>query len=83
MLYLIYDKIKKGCNFGVGGDLVTKKGLKWLGVYFTGSNMFDVAYQNHLSRLKYLSENLNSGRNGVFNMGRNFSLKVDVPLRFN
>jgi iron complex outermembrane receptor protein len=45
-------------------------------------NITDVAYQNHLSRLKYSAENVASGRMGVFNMGRNFSLKVNVPLVF-
>jgi len=45
--------------------------------------MADVAYQNHLSRLKYTEAHLASGRNGVFNMGRNFSIKVNVPLSFN
>jgi iron complex outermembrane receptor protein len=39
-----------------------------------------VAYQNHLSRLKYNEENLSTQRQGVFNMGRNFSIKLNVPL---
>ena len=45
-------------------------------------NITDVAYQNHLSRLKYLDENPLTGRMGVYNMGRNFSVKVNVPLMF-
>ena len=43
-------------------------------------NITDVAYQNHLSRLKYTEENVATGRAGVFNMGRNFSIKLNVPL---
>ena len=39
-----------------------------------------VAYQNHLSRLKYAAENIATGRNGVFNMSRNFSIKVNIPF---
>lgn len=46
------------------------------------NNLFDVAYQNHLSRLKYAAENSVTGRSGVFNMGRNVSIKVIVPLNF-
>ena len=42
----------------------------------------DVAYQNHLSRLKYAAVNNVTGRQGVFNMGRNFSVKVNVPLEW-
>jgi len=41
-----------------------------------------VAYQNHLSRLKYTPVNLATGRSGVFNMGRNASIKVNIPLNF-
>jgi iron complex outermembrane receptor protein len=47
-----------------------------------GSNLGDVAYQNHLSRLKYAAENLVTGRTGVFNMGRNYSIKLNIPLSF-
>jgi len=43
-------------------------------------NLGDVAYQSHLSRLKYTEENPVTGRMGVFNVGRNFSVKVNVPL---
>jgi iron complex outermembrane receptor protein len=42
----------------------------------------NVAYQNHLSRLKYAPMNLATGRSGVFNVGRNFGLKILVPLSF-
>ncbi len=45
-----------------------------------GQNITDVAYQNHLNRLKYGPVNEATGRMGVFNMGRNFSLKVNIPF---
>ena len=51
-------------------------------LYLLGSNLTDVAYQSHLSRLKYTDVNAVTGRQGVFNMGRNFSVKLNVPLAF-
>jgi iron complex outermembrane receptor protein len=49
-----------------------------------GNNLFDVAYQDHLSRLKYFEPYPGSpvGHPGIYNMGRNFSIKIDVPLSF-
>ncbi len=67
-------------NIGIGTDVVNKKGKTILNVAISGLNLADVAYQNHLSRLKYAAENMASGRNGVFNMGRNFSIKVNIPF---
>jgi iron complex outermembrane receptor protein len=43
-------------------------------------NLTDRAYQNHLSRLKYAAMNPVTGRRGIYNMGRNFSIKVSVPI---
>jgi iron complex outermembrane receptor protein len=54
-----------------------------LSIFLAANNIGDVAYQSHLSRLKYAPENLVTGRNGVYNMGRNISIKVNVPLNFN
>jgi len=68
-------------NIGLGTQY-TKKGKQLFSIAFIAQNITDVAYQNHLSRLKYTAENLATGRMGVFNMGRNFSLKVNVPLVF-
>lgn len=69
-------------NAGIGTEMFSRKNKQLFGIYFTGSNLADVSYQNHLSRLKYLSENLATGRMGVFNMGRNFGVKINVPLSF-
>jgi iron complex outermembrane receptor protein len=49
-------------------------------LYVSVENIADVAYQNHLSRLKYLTENYTAGRKGVFNMGRNVSFRLVIPF---
>ena len=49
-------------------------------VSLVGQNITDVAYQHHLNRLKYGPVNEATGRMGVFNMGRNFSFKVNIPI---
>lgn len=66
-------------NAGMGVTLNTKKGAL-CHLIFSAQNLSDVAYQNHLSRLKYLSTNIATGRNGIYNMGRNFMLKVIFPV---
>ena len=68
-------------NAGVGTDINRNRSTLFT-FYFTVNNIFDVAYQSHLSRLKYAAENVATGRVGVFNMGRNFSFKIVVPLSF-
>ncbi len=69
-------------NAGIGTDINCKNGKKLFTVNFSANNIGDVAYQSHLSRLKYAAQNVVTGRNGVYNMGRNFSVKVNVPLSF-
>jgi iron complex outermembrane recepter protein len=68
-------------NAGMGGDLLNRKGKVVCSLYFSANNIFNTAYQNHLSRLKYAPVNQATGRTGIFNMGRNFSVKLLVPLR--
>jgi len=70
-------------NAGIGADWTSAKAQTLFSIYLTGNNLFDVAYQSHLSRLKYADYNASNGRTGIFNMGRNVSVKVIVPLRFN
>jgi iron complex outermembrane recepter protein len=70
-------------NAGLGTDVKKTNGSTLFTFYFTINNILDVAYQSHLSRLKYAAENVVTGRTGVFNMGRNFSFKIIVPLTFN
>lgn len=66
-------------NAGLGTDIVSK-GHIIMNIYLVASNLTDVSYQNHMSRLKYAGENPVTGQTGVFNMGRNFSIKLNVPL---
>lgn len=68
-------------NAGIGSDIRNKS--RTLATIFIGANnITNVAYQNHLSRLKYAPENPLTGRMGVFNMGRNFTVKLSVPFEF-
>ncbi|MDB5263300.1 MAG: energy transducer TonB [Adhaeribacter sp.] len=69
-------------NFGAGLDVPNGRTASLLSVYLTINNLFNVAYQSHLSRLKYTPMNEATGRQGVYNMGRNVSLKLIVPLSF-
>ena len=64
---------------GIGGDIV-HKGKTVCSLYINGNNLTDAAYQSHLSRLKYEDVNNATGREGVYNMGRNFSIKLLVPI---
>lgn len=68
-------------NIGFSSQVQHKNKILF-SVSLVGQNMADVAYQNHLNRLKYGPMNEATGRMGVFNMGRNFSLKINVPLQF-
>ncbi len=68
-------------NAGAGADFKSKNKIIFQ-LNVSVNNITDQAYQNHLSRLKYTAENNLTGRNGVFNMGRNFSVKLNVPLNF-
>ena len=66
-------------NLSAGTDIQVR-GKKLAELYITADNLLDKAYQNHLSRLKYADENRVTGRQGVFNMGRNITFKVVVPV---
>ena len=69
-------------NIGIGTKVRSKKNPELFSIHFTIANVFDKAYQSHLSRLKYAAENPVTGRAGVFNVGRNFSFKIVVPMSF-
>ena len=66
-------------SLSVGTDLNIHK-KKMAELYITADNLLNSAYQNHLSRLKYCDFNKVTGRQGVYNMGRNFVFKVIVPI---
>lgn len=67
-------------NASVGGDLYTSKGTHFLSVFIVCNNLLDQAYQSNMSRLKYTGLNYVTGRMGVYNMGRNISFKVVIPI---
>ena len=67
-------------NFSAGTD-IQLHGKKVAEFYFTADNLLNKAYQNHLSRLKYTDENVVTGRRGVYNMGRNITFKIVVPIK--
>ncbi|MEO5673863.1 MAG: TonB-dependent receptor [Chitinophagales bacterium] len=66
-------------NAGIGADVISKEHLLFT-VSLTGTNLADVAYQDHLSRLRYAPVNPATGRMGIYNMGRNFSIKLNIPI---
>ena len=66
-------------NAGIGGDIYLH-GRNLFSIYINGTNLGDVGYQSNMSRLKYADPNNVTGRIGVFNMGRNISLKLIVPI---
>jgi len=68
-------------NASIGSDFVHKNRRRAT-LYITAENLADKAYQSHLSRLKYADMNVVTGRRGVYNTGRNFGLKLIVPLSF-
>ena len=68
-------------SLSAGTDIMFRS-KKLAEFYITADNLLNKAYQNHLSRLKYADENVITGRRGVYNMGRNITFKVVVPIAF-
>lgn len=66
-------------NFGLGADILSRKRTLFT-LIFNINNLTDKAYQSHLSRLKYQDKNNVTNRMGVFNMGRNLSIKLMIPI---
>jgi iron complex outermembrane receptor protein len=65
---------------GFGGTIATKKKKELLAIYVSAENLTNIAYQSHMSRLKYGPTNPLTQRTGIFNMGRNISLKLIFTL---
>lgn len=72
-------------NAGVGGSFTNKAGKTFVSVYLMGNNLFNTGYQDHLNRLKYFEKYPGNptGRDGIYNMGRNIALKLDFPINNN
>lgn len=58
-------------NAGFGASVLSKKGRTLLDIFVQADNLFNVAYQAHLNRLKYFD---------IYNMGRNLSVKLVMPI---
>ena len=69
-------------NAGLGTDVANAQGKTLFSLFLAANNLFDVGYQSHLSRLKYADFNVANGRTGVFNQGRNVSVRLVVPVDF-
>ena len=68
-------------NASAGTDIMCR-GRRIATLAIIANNLTDKAYQNHLSRLKMTDVNPVTGRRGVYNMGRNITFKLTVPLEW-
>lgn len=66
-------------NLSAGTDLRIHK-RRWATLSLNLNNLFNRAYQNHLSRLKYVEATPENGHPGIYNMGRNFGAKLSIYL---
>lgn len=73
-----YALLSAGCNT----TLTNKNGVELCTLYLQGDNLLDEIYQSNMSRLKYFEYYTTApgGRSGIYNTGRNISVKVIVPL---
>lgn len=69
-------------NAGLGADITDAHGKTLFNISVLAKNIFNVAYQSHLSRLKYFEEYPDDPRGhlGIYDMGANVGVKVSVPL---
>jgi len=67
---------------GFGGNIVNAAGDTVLKLFIEGTNLGNVNYQSNMSRLKYFDNSTvpPGVQPGIFNMGRNISVKVVVPF---
>lgn len=68
-------------NLSAGADVHLPNGRKLCTIGISARNLLDVAYQSHLSRLKYASTYSFTGRYGFHDMGRNVGIKLLFPLQ--
>ena len=69
-------------NAGIGAGFTNKNDKTIFNLYIMGNNLFNTAYQDHLSRLKYFEFYSYSpnGHYGIYNEGRNIVLKISFPI---
>jgi iron complex outermembrane recepter protein len=75
--YILFDA-------GAGFNVTSRSGKTLCTIHLAGTNLFNIAYQSHLSRLKYFEPypGNESGRNGIYGPGRNISFELIVPFEF-
>jgi iron complex outermembrane receptor protein len=69
-------------NIGCGSGFKSKSGKTVVDVFLQVDNVLDKAYQSNLNRLKYFEyyQASPNGKSGIYNIGRNISIKMIVPL---
>lgn len=69
-------------NAGIGSAIKGRSGKRIAELFIQADNIFNIAYQSHLNRLKYFEyyQASPNGRSGIYNMGRNFSFKLILPF---
>ncbi len=69
---------------GIGTNVVNKKGTILFNLTILGNNLANIAYQSNMNRLKYFDNypNNTTGKSGIYNMGRNISVRLVIPLDF-
>ncbi|AHJ99288.1 TonB-dependent receptor [Hymenobacter swuensis] len=74
-----YALLGLGAGTGLLGGADKREVLQ---LFLQLDNAFNTVYQSHLNRLKYFEyyATTPNGRRGIYNQGRNFSLKVVVPF---
>jgi len=69
-------------NAGLGGHILKHDGHEFCELYVICNNLLDTPYMDYMSRFKYYPANYatNPPRVGVYNMGRNLSVKLIIPI---
>jgi iron complex outermembrane receptor protein len=66
-------------NAGLGGHFMSH-GHEFCELYVICNNLLNTGYMDYMSRFKYYPVNPATDRVGVFNMGRNVSIKLIIPV---
>lgn len=69
-------------NAGLGGHILKHNGKEACELYVICNNLLNTGYMDYMSRFKYYPVNPLTDRVGVFNMGRNLSVKLIIPIDF-
>lgn len=69
-------------NAGLGGHILKHNGKEACQLFVICNNLFNTGYMDYMSRFKYYPVNPATDRVGVFNMGRNLSVKLIIPISF-